>query len=74
MTNILDKLIYDIAVRFPRDRIVYRGSVEDPGYYMLEGNTFTKRVDSELIDLLIEKGFAYKNNHLGLVITSKLLS
>lgn len=66
----IDDLIFDITVRFPKDRIVFRGDF----YYVLEGDSgkFTHKIPEDVIDELITRNFAEKNKHGGLLLTNNI--
>jgi hypothetical protein len=67
----IDDLIYDITIRFPKDSIIFRGDA----YYIFEGSSgkFTHVVPEDVINELLERKFVIKNKHNGLLLTENIL-
>lgn len=64
----MERLIYDIVIRYPRDQIVLRAD----GYYVLSENKFTHKIPDHLIEDMVEKKFVSKNKHGGLILENEI--
>ncbi len=64
----MERLIYDITIRYPRDQIVLR----DDGYYILSENKFTHKIPDDLIENMVEKNLVSKNKYGGIVLETEI--
>ena len=55
----IDDLIYDLTIRFPRDKIVYKTD----RYMILAGDKYIREVPQEIIDELVDNSLVYINEH-----------
>lgn len=64
----MERLIYDIVIRYPRDQIVLRAD----GYYILSENKFTHKIPDNIIEDMIDKKYVSKNKCGGLALESEI--
>jgi len=64
----IDDLIYDLTIRFPRDKIVYKTD----RYMILAGDKYIREVPQEVIDELVDNSLVYINEHKGCIPTTAM--